>query len=187
MAALTIRPLRVEDEAAFKAALKEFKEEGSGFQFALGYDENEEFAPYVKRHHDWSKGISIWPGYVPSTFLVAVLGNKIVGRISVRHTLNDYLQRVGGHIGYAVVPSYRRKGYATVMLKFAIGLCRELGIMRALVTCDVDNVASARVIEKCGGIFEGITDFTGLEVQKRRYWIPITPRTERKPSEPLKT
>jgi hypothetical protein len=57
------------------------------------------------------------------------------------------------------------------MLRRALPICATLGIRRALVTCDADNIGSRRVIEKCGGCFEGLTDHPDLEVQKRRYWI----------------
>jgi predicted acetyltransferase len=108
---------------------------------------------------------------VPGTFLVGVVGDTIVGRLSLRHWLNDKLAAVGGHIGYGVRPSQRRRGYATEMLRRSLPLCAALGIERALVTCDVDNVGSRKVIERCGGELENITDNPEYAVQKRRYWI----------------
>lgn len=111
-------------------------------------------------------------GFVPATTYFAVIGSRIVGTISIRHKLTDKLLEYGGHIGYAVRPSARRKGHATKMLALALEKCRELSIGNALVTCDKQNVGSARAIIKNGGVLEderpredgGIT---------QRYWITI--------------
>lgn len=86
--------------------------------------------------------------HVSATTYFAMDGGRIVGTIQVRHSLNDYLLRFGGHIGYGVRPSERRKGYAAQMLSLALEKCRELGIGRVLVTCHDENIGSARTIEK---------------------------------------
>jgi predicted acetyltransferase len=86
--------------------------------------------------------------------------------------LNEFLERVGGHIGYVVVPELRRQGHATVMLRLALGVAHDqLGLARVLVTCDDDNVGSIRTIEKNGGILENIVSGPDLAKPKRRYWI----------------
>ncbi len=104
--------------------------------------------------------------HVPCTTLWWVDGDDYLGRIAIRHTLNDFLLEVGGHIGYDVRPSRRREGHATAMLRAALPWARDLGIDPALVTCDEDNTASIRVIEAAGGVLE---DVRGI---KRRYWVP---------------
>ena len=72
---------------------------------------------------------------------------------------------MGGHVGYTVRPTARRRGFASDALRQVVPLAGRRGIPRLLVTCDLDNVGSARVIESCGGELEG-------ELQgKRRYWI----------------
>lgn len=117
-------------------------------------------------------------GRVPSTTYFAVAGSKIVGTIQIRHRLNDFLLSYGGHIGYGVVPSERRKGYASRMLFLALRKCSSLGIGRVLVTCDKANTASARTIMKNGGILENEIPEDGRITQ--RYWID-NPDCEIKP------
>lgn len=94
---------------------------------------------------------------------------RIRGIIQIRHELNDFLRQYGGHIGYSVPPDDWGKGYATHMLALALETCDALGIRDVLITCHPDNVASARVIEKNGGIYEKTVVFDGRPV--KHYWI----------------
>jgi predicted acetyltransferase len=89
-----------------------------------------------------------------------------------RHGLNDYLFEQGGHIGYSVRPSARRRGFAGDALRDALPIARELGISRVLITCDETNVGSRRTIEKNGGIYED------SRKGKRRYWIDSAAPTQ---------
>ncbi len=170
---LELRPLRLEDESSFRQAIAEFKAEVPPFEFAFDFDESVSFSKYMKKLEDWSLGIGVPDRWVPNSFLVGVVDGNIVGRLSLRHCLNDFLERIGGHIGYGIVPRYRKKGYATEMLKQALPLCKSLGIRNVLLTCDVNNHASMEVIERCGGVFENETDDPEIVIQKRRYWINL--------------
>lgn len=96
-------------------------------------------------------------------------GDELLTRVSIRHALNDHLLQNGGHIGYIVRPSRRREGHATQTLAQALEVATELGIDQALVTCDDDNVASARTIEANGGVIEDTRE--GI----RRYWVATQP------------
>ena len=121
------------------------------------YEEGMPFGRYLEVLAEQARGEHLLPGHVASTFLFAFVGSRIVGRVSIRHELNPYLERVGGHIGYAVVPEFRRRGVATEMLRQALVIARdELGLRRVLVTCDDDNVGSIRTIEKSGGVLESV-------------------------------
>jgi predicted acetyltransferase len=110
-------------------------------------------------------------GIVPETVLWWVDGQEYLGRISIRHRLTEPLRRVGGHIGYDVRPTARRRGHATAMLRAALPVAARLGIASALVTCDVDNAASRRVIEANACVPD-----TPYE-DKLRFWLPTTDRS----------
>jgi predicted acetyltransferase len=106
-------------------------------------------------------------GWVPSTMLwILDDDEQVVGRVSVRHRLTERLLNVGGHIGYAVIPSTRRRGHATAALAQALTVAHGLGIDPALVTCDDTNIGSRRTIEKNGGVLEDVRD------GKMRFWVP---------------
>jgi predicted acetyltransferase len=168
---LELRHLLPEDEASFNNAIAAFKNETPPFEFAFDYDESIPFVEYINKLEGWPLGKGLPDKFVPNTFLVGVVDGQIVGRLSIRHHLNDFLERIGGHIGYGVIKSSRRQGYGTQMLNLAIPICSSLGIKNILITCDVDNFASRKIIERCGGAFDNVTDESQLKVQKRRYWI----------------
>lgn len=114
---------------------------------------------------------TVQSGLVPaSTFLgVRARDNCLVGMIDIRHRLNDYLQKAGGHIGYCVHPDHRQKGYATQMLHLALVKCGEMGIPQVLVCCDKENIASAKTILANGGVLEN--EVWDKEDLVQRYWI----------------
>ncbi len=104
---------------------------------------------------------------VPGALLWIVDGDpeQLVGFVSIRFELNDFLLEEGGHVGYSVRPSRRRQGYAGRALRLSLDVLRERGVTRVLVTCDDDNAGSARTIENEGGVLEDVRR------GKRRYWI----------------
>ena len=125
--------------------------------FLHHYQEGMSFGRYLEVLDEQQRGVDLASDHVPATFLFAFVGERIVGRVTIRHTLNEALARVGGHIGYVVVPEFRGRGYATVLLRLALGIARDtLGLDRVLVTCDDDNVGSIRTIERNGGTLENV-------------------------------
>ena len=111
-------------------------------------------------------------GWVRHTTYFAVVGGEIVGNVNIRHELNEELRFDGGHVGYAVRPTKRRRGYATQMLGLALEKCRELGIDRALVTCVKENVGSAKTILNNGGVLD--SEFVDADgVVSQRYWVEV--------------
>jgi len=95
-------------------------------------------------------------GRVPAYtyFYVCEEDDKIVGMINIRLALNDFLRKEGGHIGYCIRPTERRKGYGTQMLRETLAFCRTIGLCDVRISCDKTNIASAGVIKNCGGILE---------------------------------
>jgi predicted acetyltransferase len=169
--ALVLRPLQVSDEAQAWQAHEELAQDD--FEFLLDLLRGEAWPVYLGRLDRLRQGIDLAEDRVPGTFLVAEVAGQIVGRVSIRHELNAYLAREGGHIGYGVRPGFRRRGYAALILGQSLALAATLGLERVLVTCDDDNVGSATVIERAGGVLENVVPGLDGSVDKRRYWIDV--------------
>lgn len=97
----------------------------------------------------------------------------VVGMTQVRHYFNDYLSRFGGHIGYSVKPSERRKGYATSMLHAVLPYCREIGLDKILIACLDGNTGSEKTILNNGGIYESTVYEPGKTRGLKRFWITL--------------
>ena len=105
-------------------------------------------------------------------FLLDEDRDRLLGAVNIRHYLNESLLKEGGHIGDGIRPSERRKGYATEMFRLALIECKKLGIDKVLMTCDKDNIGSARSIVKNGGVLEN--EFVNSDGDaEQRYWITI--------------
>jgi len=111
------------------------------------------------------------PGLVPMDTFWVFCETEMAGELKIRHYLRGPLLRHGGHIGYSVQPRFRNRGIATAMLRFGLDRLRSLGEVDALITCADNNAASARVIERCGGVRIPDTFFEG--VRQRRYLIAL--------------
>lgn len=90
--------LHKDDEKSFNRAIYEFKQIQPDWEFAFDYNGTLPFSQYVQNLKDWSQGLNLPNGWVPNTYLVAVVGKDIVGRVSIRHTLNKNLKIYGGHL-----------------------------------------------------------------------------------------
>jgi predicted acetyltransferase len=165
--------LRLPNETEEPEVLRAHRSTSPEVPFFLHYyEEGMTFHRYLNVLAERARGEHLPPDHVPSTFLFAFVGPIIVGRVSIRHSLNAFLERVDGHIGYVVVPEFRRRGYATAILRLGLRIAREdLGIRRVLVTCDDDNVGSIKTIERNGGVLENIVAGPDLIKPTRRYWI----------------
>ncbi len=166
---LRLRPVRLLDEEQVRSAHQDLSVEA--FDFALGLRPDTSWADYVEQLDHVRRATKLPEPWVPATFLLAFVGDDLVGRTSIRHRLNDFLLATGGHISYAVLPAFRRRGFATEILTQSLIIARSYDIGRVLVTCDDDNDASARVITRCGGVLENIVENPEGGLRKRRYWI----------------
>ena len=136
-----------------------------------------DFARYIAAITDQSGSLRLPTGEVvpkvPFSVLWLVDGDEFIGEASIRHELNPYLLKEGGHVGYGIRPSRRRQGYGRLILALALEECRLRGIERVLVTCLEDNIASARIIEANGGTLENVIDDPAGRGPLRRYWISL--------------
>lgn len=141
-----------------KDYFREFEEKGISVQGSSGI-KNEEFVEQFKK--------------IPNMTLLYVReeDEKIIGMVNIRYGLNAFLFQEGGHIGYSIRPSEWGRGYGTALLQEAVSVCRLMGLDRVLVVCMKDNPASARVIEKCGGVLEDEVTGEFSEKRMRRYWV----------------
>jgi predicted acetyltransferase len=162
-----LRPMDVSDEKQAMQAHDELAEDDFEFVFVKP---GEGWPAYLERLERERLGVGLPEGWVPATFLVAEVEGQVVGRVSIRHELNPYLEQFGGHIGYGVRPGFRRRGYATDILRQSLAVAASIGLERVLVTCDVDNVGSAAVIERCGGALENVVPVEG-SAPRCRYWV----------------
>jgi len=157
---------------AWKQLRSEFDHDDA-VHFAL-YQGSKTYGQFMRKWRNFHTGGHLPDGYVPGTkyFLLEEGNPKILGVIDIRHSLNDHLLNRGGHIGYAVAPSERRKGYAMQQLRLALEICRDMGLSPVLITCDQDNIASAKVIQKNGGVLEDERMSVEGKVFQR-YWITL--------------
>lgn len=177
MDTVVLRPFRVEDEAQARAGHAELAHDHFDFLLEQRPDggPEESWAEYVERLEEQRHGRRLDPGFVPASFLAAEVAGTVVGRVSIRHELNDFLATWGGHVGYGVRPAYRRRGYATQILRASLSVLAAHGVDEALVTCDVDNAASEAVIRACGGFLDPELPLVaaGVDVTaKKRFLVP---------------
>ena len=156
---LELRRLSVDDGPEIFRMLQEIPKEENGFgnnAHGMTYGEYKE---WLSAKHQESLREGITDGWkVPTTTYWLYADGTPVGFGKLRHCLTDALQKAGGHIGYAIAPAYRGKGYGKELLRLLLRKANEMGIEKALVTIHLDNAASQAVAFSNGGVITDRTD-----------------------------
>lgn len=162
----------LEEIASYRA---EFLAAGSSMDGTGSLRKCEDPAEWIEINKQMENPETVPAHLVPATQYAYVRKSdgRIVGMIQIRHELNEYLSNFGGHIGYSVRPSERRRGYAGRMLADFLPVCRRMGLSRVLVTCLSGNEASRRTILKNGGVYEKTAFEPDLKANLERYWIRL--------------
>jgi predicted acetyltransferase len=131
-----------------------------------------DFTAYLQKLAEASRGFNLPSGIVPMTIYWLVKDDEVVlGESRLRHSLTPALKHHGGHLGYVIRPAQRQKGYGTLILALTLEKAHALGIGSVRITCNTDNIASVRIIEKNGGVLSGqvISERSGKLISQ--YWI----------------
>ena len=172
---LKLIKLTKEYEAALADMIDEWKKDQE-----INHTNHSPWAIFKNDYHDFDYYLenleikSEGDGKVPDSvfFLLDEDRDRLLGAVDIRHYLNEFLLREGGHIGDGIRPSERRKGYATEMIRLALIECKKLGMNKVLITCDRDNIGSAKSIINNGGILENEFVNSDGEIEQR-YWITL--------------
>jgi predicted acetyltransferase len=152
--------------------IERFQRRGESISFRQSAQSD--FPAYLKQIQNIDKGVNLPDGFVSITsYWLTLQGKVLIGNSRLRHILIPDLEIEGGHIGYAIRPTMRRLGYGTRILALTLEEAHEMGLQRALVTCDTDNFGSARIIEKNGGVLENYASSPESDKQISRYWIEL--------------
>ena len=166
-----LRKLTLKDEKKYMAYIKAWKDEdivphaldANGLAYDL----------FIDQLNMREQGLYEPKTNVPDELYVMVnQQDDFIGVISLRAYLNEHLLAYDGHIGYGIHPKHRKKGYAKVMLKLALDIYKKRQILKVLVTCNEENIASKKVIESCHGVLENKVYKTDGYIL--RYWISLS-------------
>lgn len=160
---------RLEYELSYGAYIRELGEE-ERYPFPLDF-EYQDFQALLSRLNDFSIGVNLPAGFVPSSTYWLVEGSELVGVSNLRHYLNGRLRRHGGHIGLGVRPSCRGRGLGNTLLARTIQEARKKGIVEIYIHCHKSNIASAKMIVRNGGVFHSESQDEGSHEIIQRYRV----------------
>ncbi len=165
---IEFRKLTIKDKIAFEEYMREWNNPEEIVPTATNYSRYSSFEDMIEKLDMRESG----QDWVNNTTFFYFIDGVIIGAANIRHKLTKDLLNTGGHIGYGVARSYRGQGYATKILQESLVFARSIGIEKALITCDEDNIASSRVIIKNGGV-EDKPYLQSDGIKSRRFWIDI--------------
>lgn len=156
----------------FERMVEEYRAVGNKEYYDMYKAAISDFKGYVLKLNDNIKGCD---GWVPTcTFWLINMKDEVLGVVRIRTSLNhEFVRKFAGHIGYDISPLSRRKGYGMILLKLALEKAAMINLDKVLITCDDDNIASRRIIENNGGVFESEIFKEEKNKQLRRYWITL--------------
>ena len=158
---------------SYRSYVDEFKEKNEELvPFCIEFD-NEPFEAFLERLRNLSNGIGVPEGFVAHSTFWLVDDENVVAVSNLRHQLTKSLKREGGHIGYSVRPSMRKRGYGRIVLERTLKMAGKIGIQDVLITCDRENTGSIGVILANGGVFDSDEYLPERNSVINRYWISI--------------
>lgn len=170
---LVLKEPSKEFEAAAMALITEYLENGedhiNGTSGIMRYGSYDEWLNIILAR---GKGTTAHGVAASTYFTVRKCDGKIIGTIQLRRELDADLAKHGGHIGYGIRPSERKKGYGNQQLRLVLEKAKELGLDKVMISCNKSNTASAKVITDNGGIltYEGPDEEYGMI---QIYWISL--------------
>ena len=177
MEKLKLMPISAEYADAIWDYRQEFLDEEESIHGAFMLEESEKIEDWLAFLEEGKNAEKMKSaGFVVTTsyLLVRELDERVLGVVNLRHELNENLRKIGGHIGYSVRKSERRKGYATRMVAMTLELARSLGLDRVLITCDKRNKASRKTILSNGGVYVSeFVDLNNVNEITEHYWVDL--------------
>ena len=167
---MKLRRPTLEDKDAILEMIAEFDAANSYMHGGMGstWKRAKDYEDWLQMVRQQEDAANLPEGWVPAIQFISVdEENRPLGFLALRLLLNEKLFIEGGHIGYSIRPSQRRKGLAKLQLELGLAEARKQGLERVLITCDEDNEASRRTILSAGGVYENTID------RSQRYWIDI--------------
>jgi len=161
-------------EVEFKKTIEEFRSVGENNIESMYTRCGDNFDVYLQKTLQAEGGVGLPEGFVPYTSYWTVLQNeRIIGFCNFRHYLTSFLKIEGGHIGYSIRPSERKKGYGKRQLALMLEECRWMSYSRVMITCDFDNVGSYKIIEANGGKLTGNAISPRSQKKVLQFWIDL--------------
>lgn len=173
MKEVILRELNSSDESAFYQAVTDWQGHELTW-LTFEWRPGMKFDDHLERLRKNKLGLELEAGRVASSMLYGFVQGEIIGRVSIRHELNQYLLERGGHIGYSIAPKFRRQGLGLMMVQASlIYIKNELGLKKILITCSEDNAPSVRIIESLGAVLENQFYDEEEDEQVNRYWLAL--------------